>query len=447
MRILFVSNGFPPTAVGGVEVYTYEIARALRDRSHDVFVFCRESNWNVDDYALLFDAVDDIPVIRVVNDFKVSKSFECTYTDTRIEQIFEEQLKLIKPDIVHFQHLIALSARLPAIVRRYRRPVVMTLHDFWPLCHRVQLVNRHGRCCPGPLRGGDCVDCVFGSPKPLGPVWRAIRALRAHIPGFIANRLGRAHGGAAILPWPVAGHQTFALRLERFRCALGAANRLLVPSQFVRDIFQQNGFEHFDFQVLPLGTDYIPRLRTRKHCSPRQLRLGYIGWFQPAKGADIVIKAFRQLQAQDITLHMFGTLHQRHSYARYVRALARSDPRIYIHGPFQPKDRPTVYQQIDILVLASIFPETFSKVAREALAYGIPVIAPRIGALPEVVMNGVNGFTFEPGNVDQLYEILLKIVQQPSILADLSIPGPIEIPTLQEHVDRLEFIYGRLTLG
>jgi glycosyltransferase involved in cell wall biosynthesis len=53
MNILIVANGFPPTAYGGVEVYTYDLARNLNKRGHRVSVFCRESNANLVDYDII----------------------------------------------------------------------------------------------------------------------------------------------------------------------------------------------------------------------------------------------------------------------------------------------------------------------------------------------------------------------------------------------------------
>lgn len=69
MRVLYVANGFPPTALGGVEVSVYEIARSMARRGHEVWVFCRESDFDLPDYEILEEETEGIHIVRVVNDF------------------------------------------------------------------------------------------------------------------------------------------------------------------------------------------------------------------------------------------------------------------------------------------------------------------------------------------------------------------------------------------
>jgi glycosyltransferase involved in cell wall biosynthesis len=61
---------------------------------------------------------------------------------------------------------------------------------------------------------------------------------------------------------------------------------------------------------------------------------------------------------------------------------------------------------VDVVVVPSIWPETYSIVIREAFACGIPVIASRLGALPEGIRDGENGLLFEPGSTVGLAAIL-----------------------------------------
>jgi glycosyltransferase involved in cell wall biosynthesis len=84
MKILIVANGFPPTAFGGVEIYTQNLARALK---------------------------------RVINDFKQIDTFADTYLDQNVDEIFLRLMAEFEPDIVHFNHTIALSANLPTLAK------------------------------------------------------------------------------------------------------------------------------------------------------------------------------------------------------------------------------------------------------------------------------------------------------------------------------------------
>ena len=59
---------------------------------------------------------------------------------------------------------------------------------------------------------------------------------------------------------------------------------------------------------------------------------------------------------------------------------------------------PALLSDVDAVVIPSLVWESYSMVAHEALACGVPVIASRLGALPEAVRDGHNGLLFEPGS-------------------------------------------------
>jgi glycosyltransferase involved in cell wall biosynthesis len=130
-----------------------------------------------------------------------------------------------------------------------------------------------------------------------------------------------------------------------------------------------------------------------------------------------------------------------------LKASANTDSRIKLRGSFPPEKRGDVYRAIDVLVLPSRVPETFSLVTHEALSVGKPVIASNIGAIPEAVIDGANGFLFEPGNIDQLTMILGRIKDNPELLEKLNCPGPVNITTDEEHINELLQIYNTILTG
>ena len=70
----------------------------------------------------------------------------------------------------------------------------------------------------------------------------------------------------------------------------------------------------------------------------------------------------------------------------------------------------------DILIIPSEWYENYPLVALEACSYGLAIIGSKIGGIPEVVNDGWNGKLFEPGNVNQLNDILRFVVKNSEIL-------------------------------
>ncbi len=164
MKILLVSHKFPPHALAGVEVYTYHLAQELRTR-HQVAVFYRHDDRDGPPFAEIDGDTNGVPAHRVSCNpgglrASVAGQFFDTFLNRQIEAAFARFLADFRPDLVHFQHVMALSARLLPIARQAGLPVVLTLHDFWFLCSNSQLIWPDARICQGKAWGMNCVRCA-----------------------------------------------------------------------------------------------------------------------------------------------------------------------------------------------------------------------------------------------------------------------------------------------
>lgn len=442
MRILFVANGYPPTAYGGVEVYVSELADSLAARGHEVAIFCREAQPGAPEFSVSETAEKGIPVVRVINNFNHVRALPDRFLSQEIETLFEETLRKFVPDIVHFNHTIGLSARLPGIAARHHIASVFTLHDFWPMCQKVHLMDWQGRRCPGPARGGNCHKCLTAAENEAWylTLWR----LTKQTPPF--SRIYQCfrdylHPNSTIPLLEEISPAHFALRQRLFQQNLKHSQQVIVPSEFLRNIFIENGFEGNSFTVLPLGIKGDDRRPTQFQRKNDALIFGFAGNIVPFKGVKSLISAFRQVNHPGIQLHLYGRDNANPTYAAQAKTLAEGEPRIVFKGAVPPEQRYDIFRQIDALVIPTTGYETFSYVAREALVSGVPVIAANAGALPEIIQEGVNGFLFPPGDIPALAKTLERIAQQPEMLKKLTLPGPIEVLSIEAHVDRLQAIY------
>ncbi len=160
MKILQVSHGLPPNENAGVELYTFYLSKALRDRNHSLHIFCREENPQKEEFSSSSVEVDGLNVTRVVNNLTRVPNSRVYYDNHFFDQTFQNILRREKPDLVHFQHFIALSANLLRVAKDEGVPVILTLHDFFILCHRTHFLKKDNRLCPGPLYGLECVSCL-----------------------------------------------------------------------------------------------------------------------------------------------------------------------------------------------------------------------------------------------------------------------------------------------
>ena len=379
MRILQVVHGYPPEKRGGAELVTATLAQALAQRGHAVTVFARTTDSTAEEFSVREDAPatgghTGLRVVRVVNNLSHAAHFRLAYDHPFLDEAFHRVLTDSRPDVVHVQHVIHLSGSVFRIAAQLGYPVVLSLHDFFFACARIHLVDNHRRLCPGPDRGERCVAC-------LESVTSADETRR---------------------------------RFAYFEDLLHIPQQVIVPSPFLAERMQAiSPFLKPRLQIIAPGIVPVQGVRAsspqkdRKHREP--MRVLSIGALVPHKGPHLLVQAAHGLPADGFVVSLYGErAADWNAYADQLEAAAADLP-IRFCGTYAHDELGRILAEHDVLVVPSVCEETFSLVAREALQAGLPVIAARRGALPEVIRDGVNGLLFEPENADDLRRCLERL--------------------------------------
>jgi glycosyltransferase involved in cell wall biosynthesis len=182
--------------------------------------------------------------------------------------------------------------------------------------------------------------------------------------------------------------------------------KVIAPTRALRWILRERGITK-PITVIPTGVDTeffkpIPKPVARRKLKLEDgkiyLSLGRLGH---EKNVDVIIRAMKGVEGK---LVVCG----RGPAAKKLKALAKREGlkgKVLFRGFVPEKQKPHYYSAADALVIASTS-ETQAIVAVEAMACGTPVIGAKALAIPELVRDGWNGRLFEPGNQDQLGQIL-----------------------------------------
>ncbi len=443
MRILEVVHGFPPAAQGGSEIYAHAHARALhRQYGDEVVVLTREQNPSRREYSVRTEDRDGIRIIWVNNTFRATRTFEETYRNKTIDAIAAHLIDGFRPDVAHIHHLTCLSTTIVKTLARRGIPSVLTLHDYWLICHRGQLLDVNLEACDGPGELG-CNRClglpgrvpeaVFATAPGLRSFAHRLPAATAHQLRGVAERLMAWDGSAA--------DGRAARRLAHMREVCAEVTQFLAPSHYVRDRFVQFGVPAERITVAGYGFDHAPFAGLERPSSP-SLRLGFLGSLMVSKAPHVLLRAFSRLPRGAASVSLFGAHTSYHGDVRYRQQLEPllAAAGVRCNGAI-PHDRvAAALASIDVLVVPSIWPENSPLVIQEAFLAGVPVVAARIGGIPEVVDDGRNGLLFEPGSVDDLYRVLSRLVDEPTLLETLrcGVPG---VLTIEEDVARTRRLY------
>ena len=195
MRILVVAHGFPPAAQGGSEIYASECARALRRLfSDDIVVLTREADASRAEHALRMEARDGMSIAWINNTFKSVHSFAESYANSAIDDLAGGLIDEFKPDVAHIHHLTCLSTTLVDLLACRGVPIFYTLHDYWLLCHRGQLLDMDYAICDGPEPEGcgNCLGPAASVPFRAAFAAPAVRTMEAALPAAIQRAIGQS---------------------------------------------------------------------------------------------------------------------------------------------------------------------------------------------------------------------------------------------------------------
>lgn len=364
LRICYLLHYFFPDKQGGTERFVLNLAKCQRQLGNNVCVVTlgkrpiKEYPKRIGDMLCKELYVDGITVFQI----RYRRAPRGLYydqinpADSVMEAFAEEFIRQYRPDIVHFAYPQPFAS-FASVCWKFGIPYVVTLTDFNIFCHYASLVKKNGMFCSGSCKGKNCNSC-------------------------------RTYG--------VKDTQK---RFDAAQKMLAGAAFVSVPSRFVANVMVQE-FSGLYPCVIPHGINESfasVRMRTSTR------RIIYAGTLAPLKGIALLLRAFKRLR-RDVSLEIYGG--GTSGYVRFLRGIVKRDNRITFCGEVPVNQMPGIYQRADCIVVPSIWFETYNFVLREALASGCLAVVSNIGAMPEAVCVGSNGFLFEAGNEETLLAAL-----------------------------------------
>lgn len=374
----FVGLGWHPD-IGGVESHTRDLARELGARAHRVHALALDTREGLEPYGTAQAEHEGVRVTRMAYRYHDHRALADLVASPRAEEVVTGWARGAGLDLVHVHHASGFGLGILPALRAAGVPAVMTLHDFWPLCPRGQMLRTDGEVCAtaSPAR---CAPC-------LAATWR-------HLMPSCGGE-GRGPRGERL----ASDEEAARARDEFALAALASAARLFTPSAATRRAYVQAGLDEGRIEVVENGVDVDELARAvadlRARAAPHDgLRLGLLGTVLPSKGALELARALVEARVPGLTLEVHGALPSYHGDTRYVealRALAAAEPSVRVHGPFAHERLAEILATLDGVAAPSRWNEVYGLTVREARAAGLPVLVSDAGALPDVTEWGAAG--------------------------------------------------------
>ena len=386
-------------------------------------IFRRMSHPDRQEFEVERYRYDDTDVYGVHYHFSDALTFESLVENPRWREAFEVALAEFSPDLVHVHHLTCMSTTMLDACEEARIPVVMSLHDFWLGCPRGQRLTSFLSSCE-KVEQDRCTRCYADT-------W----------PHFFREENVREHA--------------FERYHRRIRRTLDQAERLITPSPFSAQLYEDYGVARAKMTVIPYGLprDSFPSLAgKREEAAPRVF--GYIGTLLPSKGVHVLIDAFLRLmgrrespgapaEAPDLRLEVHGAAlpyHNDSQYSSRLERMAQGCPEVVFKGRYEPHEVASILAGIDVLVVPSIWFETWGIVVREAFLASVPVIVSDFGALGESVEEGKTGLRFARGDASHLCDQMRRCLVDPDLRSRLA-SSPKQVWSTEENAQAVVQVY------
>jgi glycosyltransferase involved in cell wall biosynthesis len=314
-------------------------------------------------------------------------------------------LKKDRPGVVHVHSVYPMfSPSVLVACRRAGVPVVMTVHT-------------HNLTCPTWFhlyKGRICEDCVGGHEYRC-----VLKNCRNNILESCAYAL-RSSVARACRWFP------------------DNVNVLIMLTPFGKGRLLQVGFREDQIAVVPNPTSITG---TNVQTSLGAY-VGFAGRISPEKGVDIFLAAAARMP--DIPFKVAG------DGPVLSEMRTRAPGNVEFLGRLAGDDLLNFYRKSRILVAPSLWFEPFGMVVVDAMALGVPVIASKIGGLPYLVQDGVNGLMFEPGNPKDLVLKVRRLWDDPLLCNQMGEAGQQKVAqqySQKAYYDNLMTVYQRAIHG
>jgi glycosyltransferase involved in cell wall biosynthesis len=422
LRVLLVSHSHPSHYPGETETYALELYEAMRaSGSVEPTLLARVGFPSAQSFQQHLGTPFGL-VGRDENQYQVFSEiadFDWLRLTLRNKDLFTTHLRDFllthRPDLIHVQSTVYLGLDFLSLAKKLLpgSPIVYSLHDYRPICHRdgVMVRTRDGQLCDhdSPRR---CNECFPGVPP---------------ADFFLRKRFVEAH--------------------------LEAVDLFLAPSDFVMERYVEWGIPSEKIRVSEFGRPESGPVED----APRKERnrLGFLGELDRHSGITVLLEAMKMVAGEEPTgqaggaaspeLTVFGgnLRWQALSFQRQVRELLDStSPAVTLVDRSEAADSASPISEVDWVVVPTLWEGPFL-IVEDAFRHGKPVICSGIGSLKEKVTDGVNGIHFRRGDPLRL-AAAIRLATESTVLWQRLHDGIPPVRSIEEDAESLIGTYKEL---
>lgn len=452
MKILHYALGFPPFRTGGMTKYCLDLmAEQLKCghevgmlwpgtiRKYDYAINIKKAKSEEIGYGIKcesYEIINPLPV-SLLNGIKDIDAF----TQCKDESIFYSFLKENKIEVIHIHTLMGLPKECIDVAKKLNIRLIYTTHDYYGLCPKWGLMCE-GKVCDDD---NDCKKCVKCNETSLS--LSKIKILQSNLYKCLKNSkivslLRKKHNDSLYKD----SSKKVNILVENYTDEIvKKAEQYKTLRQFYIEMLQRMDIIHFNSSNTEkifkryFCTEKNGRVLSITHSSIKdgrkirnyegKLNLGYLGPITEHKGFYALKQVCDNLNSkyeEKFNLHIFADY-------------GGNEPYMVKHKPYKYDELSNVMDAIDILIVPSLWNETFGFTVLEALSYGVPVIVSKNVGAKDLINPNKSGIIFD-NNIEELKKVIIDLfddLEQKLKKMNNYIVIQQNIKTIKEHVQEV----------
>jgi glycogen synthase len=422
MKILSLTNLYPPHHAGTFELRCQSVGEALRLRGHALIVVTSNHGLNTEQRdgeihrRLLLNGAYGHPL---VNSYR-----ELLRIEEQNNHVLQEAIAEFQPDLVHVWSLHGLSKSFIFALRNSRLPTVYDIGDHW--------LSTDLRDDPwlkwwnSPATNLARSSLEFAGQRSRLDTVAPTRMIRG------IDRIPEVYGP----PKAVAAVPPNSISAFRF-------DRLYFCSRALKETTEEAGFRVSHADVIYPGIPTHLFVGEVKPASAPIRKLLVVTRLHEQSGVMTAVKALARARQNNVqaSLSIYGRGES--DYISQLRSFVVQNtlPVEFLTVSNQNRDLAAIYRQHDALLYTSEWEEPFAMTPLEAMACGVPVIGANIGGVRELLRHGENSLTYTPGDAVELASRIQELQMQPALRCQMAETAQSEVQSKYNEttvVDQIE---------
>lgn len=420
MKILHYSLGLPPYRTGGLTKYSYDLMKEQVKNKEEVYLLfpghmclinkaTKIKPYKNQDGIKAFQLINPLPV-PLLNGISDAESFikPCNIN------IFKQYLKDYSIEIVHVHTMMGLYKEFLEACKSLNIKIVYTTHDYFGICTKVNFLDNEGNVC-NDRNIEKCLKC-----NQSGYDMKMITILQSSIYRELKNRnviskikdilkknssnkrtkSNDDHKENGEIKISDDYRKAYKRLLAYYNVMFSYIDKFLYNSSISKEMYEK--YLDCSGEIVSITHSDIKDNRKLKDYNHDKLRLTYLGPDKEYKGFNLLIDAIKELNNKyksKLELNLYGDIGKYHI-----------DDNINVYGRYSYNQLEAIFDQTDLLIVPSIWYETFGFITLEGLSYGVPVlVTDRVGAKDLIIQDGLNlGKVMELGK-ESLKEVISRL--------------------------------------